>query len=198
MATEIEIKYKVLATNVDRIKDLLAKYETKGRKYENNIMFDNDQKTMDSVDARLRVRLISETRESQEKHIQLTYKRRLSVENGIKKEEEIEVEFDTNAKDFIEILNKMGYKRTTSYERFRETFVTPNHVKVTLDEFPYGVVLEIEGEEADVLSLETDLGLTSSDRYALSCDDLYRELCQKEGKEHKQDISFDDPDMPKY
>jgi hypothetical protein len=46
MATEIEIKYKILATNFDRIKDLLAKYETKGRKYEHNIMFDNDQKTI--------------------------------------------------------------------------------------------------------------------------------------------------------
>jgi len=198
MATEIEIKYKILATKLDRIKNLLTKYETKGRKYENNIMFDNDQKTMDSIDARLRVRLISETKESQEKHIQLTYKRRLSVENGIKKEEEIEVEFDTNANDFIAILNKMGYKKTTSYERFRETFVTPNHIKITLDEFPYGVVLEIEGEESDLIELEKELGLSNEDRYALSCDDLYRELCQKEGKKHKQDISFDDADMPKY
>lgn len=198
MATEIEIKYKVLSEDLDHIKALLSKYESKGKKYENNIMFDNEQKTMDSVDARLRVRLISEARESQDKHIQLTYKRRLSVENGIKKEEEVEVEFDTNANDFIEIINKMGYQRTTSYERYRETFVTPNHIKVTYDEFPYGVVLEIEGEESDLIVLENELGLSNEDRYALSCDDLYRELCQKEGKEHKKDISFDDTDMPKY
>jgi adenylate cyclase class IV len=161
-------------------------------------MFDNEQKTMDSVDARLRVRLISETRESQDKHIQLTYKRRLSVENGIKKEEEIEVEFDTNADDFIKILNKMGYKRTTSYERYREIFVTTNHIKITYDEFPYGVVLEIEGEESDLIVLENELGLSKEGRYALSCDDLYCELCQQEGKEPKKDISFDDADMPKY
>jgi adenylate cyclase class IV len=198
MATEIEIKYKVLAEDLQNVKALLAKYESKGRKYENNIMFDNEQKTMDSVDARLRVRLISEERESQDKHIQLTYKRRLSVENGIKKEEEIEVEFDTNAGDFVTILNKMGYQRTTSYERYRETFVTPNHIKITFDEFPYGVVLEIEGEESDLLNLEKELGLSTVNRYALSCDDLYRELCQKEGKDHKKDISFDDSDMPKY
>jgi adenylate cyclase class IV len=198
MATEIEIKYKVLSKDLSRLQSLLKEYESKGRKYENNIMFDNEQKTMDSADARLRVRLISETRESQDKHIQLTYKRRLSVENGIKKEEEIEVEFDTNANHFIMIINKMGYQRTTSYERYRETFVTPNYIKVTYDEFPYGVVLEIEGEEPELIELEKDLGLSSGDRYALSCDDLYRELCQKEGKEHKKDISFDDADMPKY
>jgi len=198
MATEIEIKYKILSTNLDKIKNLLAKYESKGRKYENNIMFDNEQKTMYSVDARLRVRLISETREAKDKHIELTYKRRLSVENGIKKEEEIEVEFDTNASDFLEILNKMGYHRTTSYERYRETFVTPNHIKVTFDEFPYGIVLEIEGEESSLIELEKELELSDLGRYALSCDDLYRELCEKEGKNHKQDISFDDADMPKY
>lgn len=69
MATEIEIKYKILAKDVKNIKTLLAGYVFKGKKYENNIMFDNEQKTMDSVDARLRVRLISATRDAQDKHI---------------------------------------------------------------------------------------------------------------------------------
>jgi adenylate cyclase class IV len=198
MATEVEIKYKVLSANVANIRSILSTFDAKGRKYENNIMFDNEQKTMHSVDARLRVRLIAKERDAQEKHIMLTYKRRLSVENGIKKEEEIEVEFDTNPTDFISILNKMGYSRTTSYERYRESFTSSNHIKITLDEFPYGYVLEIEGDETDLLKLESEMGLTKADRYALSCDDLYRELCQQVGKQHKNDISFDDPEMPQY
>ncbi len=198
MPTEIEIKYKIHSAEIQTINNLLSGFRSLGKSFEYNIMFDNEQKTMDSVDARLRVRLISETRESQDKQIQLTYKRRLSVENGIKREEEVEVEFKTNADAFIKILNKMGYKRTTSYERYRETFITTNHIKITLDEFPYGAVLEIEGTEEKLLVLERKLGLHKSNRFALSCDDLYHELCINEGIKPKKDIMFDDKEMPKY
>lgn len=197
MATEIELKYKIPVADVQELRGKLAAYESKGRKHEQNIMFDNEQQTMHTVDARLRVRLISADRDSTEKHIELTYKRRLSVENGVKREEEIEVEFDTDASTFLTILNKMGYARTTSYERYRETFIS-DEVKITLDEFPYGVVLEIEGEEVAIKAVAKELELQETNLYALSCDDLYRDLCKEAGIDFKLDISFDDPEMPKY
>lgn len=197
MATEIEIKYKIVRDKIPELTKILANYKSLGRNYEWNSMYDNDQKTMDSVDARLRVRLISESIDSENKHIQFTYKRRISVVNGIKEEEEIEVEFDTESKSFILILEKMGYSRTSTYERFRETFIY-NDIKITYDEFPYGVVLEIEGDKDALLDLETELNLTQKDRYALSCDDLYNELCEANGIKPKNDILFNDANMPKY
>jgi len=197
MSTEIEIKYRIRSRDVEHIRHKLASFEHKDRKYEKNIMFDNQYKEMDKVDARLRVRLISEERDSKDKTILFTYKRRLSTYLGIKKEEEIEVEFITDADEFITILNRMGYDKTTSYERYRETYETEN-VEITLDEFPYGVVLELEGSESDILALELQLGLTPEDRYSLSCDDLYCELCKERGIKINPDILFDDPHMPKY
>lgn len=197
MATEIELKYKIPSSEFSELKDKLAQFESKGRKYEKNIMFDNEQQSMQKLDARLRVRLISEDKDDKEKTIEIAYKRRLAIENGIKKEEEIEVDFKTEPEIFILILNKMGYFKTTSYERYRETIIV-NNTKVTIDEFPYGMVLEIEGEGEEIKSVAQDLDLKDDNLYSLSCDDLYIELCRNKGIVPKRDILFDDLEMPNY
>lgn len=195
---ELEIKFLIAAKNVPKIKTaILAVPELfpEGKMYEKTTMLDNPEKTMDQVDARLRVRQISRQKTDKDAKIEFSYKRRIKADGGIKKEEEIETAFTTNIDSFFHILNKMGYEVTTSYERFRETYKA-NHTKITLDEFPFGYILEIEGPEKNIDEVCGTLKLDKKKSYALSCDDAYVELCKKNKITPKDHILFDDPEMP--
>jgi adenylate cyclase class IV len=195
---ELEIKFLINSDNIPKIKEKISEipeifYE--GKVYEKTTMLDNKEKTMDKADARLRVRQISKQKGDKDSKIEFSYKRRIKADGGIKREEEIETAFTTDIASFFHILNKMGYEITTSYERYRETHKTKD-VKITLDEFPFGYILEIEGEEKHINGICNLLKLDKEKSYALSCDDVYVELCKKENIKPKDHILFDDPKMP--
>lgn len=197
---EIEKKFIIPCREVQSLRKRLLEFENSkalGKKYEKTIMFDNAKKSMESQDARLRVRIISNRKGDKEQKIEFCFKKRLSADKGLKKEEEIEVNFIANAELFVEILKRMDYKETTVYERYRETFEIDT-LKITLDEFPYGHLLEIEGDEINIQKVNQQLGIKDTQLYALSCDDLYEELCRKENKIPSPNILFDDQKMPKF
>ncbi len=196
---ELEIKFLLSSDEVPKIKEKIIKipgifYE--GRVYEKTTMLDNKEKIMDKVDARLRVRQVSEYKDSKDSKIEFSYKRRVKADGGIKQEEEIETAFTADINSFFQILNKMGYEITTSYERYRETYKTKD-AKITLDEFPFGYILEVEGEEDTINEICGFLNLNREKSYALSCDDAYVDLCEKKGIKPKDHILFDGPEMPK-
>ncbi len=91
---------------------------------------------------------------------------------------------------------KWGIKKTTSYERYRETY-NIDGVELVIDKFPFGYILEIEGEKEKILSLADKLGLDKDKVTGESCDDIYERLCGEVGLTPKKDIEFSDPDMPK-
>jgi len=176
-------------------KDLMLKFDNKKgeRVYEKTTMFDDKEKRMNAKDARLRVR---EIKRGNDTLIEFSYKRRLpEMTDEIKKEEEIEVAFRTNPELLVLILNKMGFNSVSSYERFRTTYAMDN-TKVTMDEFPFGWVLEIEGEEEDINQIVKKLGLKKSDSTLESCDDVYDRLCREQELAPKNDILFGDENMP--
>jgi len=196
---ELEIKFLLntkqaaaLRNNILKIKNI--SYE--GRFYEKTMMFDNQEKTMDKDDARLRVRQISDPKDSKNYTIEFSYKRRIKADGGIKKEEEIETSFKTDIDSFLQILSKMGYQLVSSYERYRETYIL-NGVKITLDEFPFGYILEIEGDNSGIHQICKLLNLKMKKSYPLSCDDAYVDLCKKNHIKPKDHILFDDLEMPK-
>ncbi|MEK7599384.1 MAG: CYTH domain-containing protein [Patescibacteria group bacterium] len=196
---ELEIKFLFNSSDVFKIKEKILEipeifYE--GKVYEKTTMLDNQEKTMDKADARLRVRQINKQKGDKDSKIEFSYKRRVKADGGIKREEEIETAFTADINSFFYILNKMGYEITTSYERYRETYKTKD-VKITLDEFPFGYILEIEGKEKNINTMRDLLKLNKEKSYALSCDDVYVELCEKENIKPKDHILFDDPEMPK-
>lgn len=200
MKENLEIEAKFLLTDVqyEDIRKVLKNIENaeeKPRVYEKTIMFDNNAKSMFAEDARLRVRLISENKESNNKKIEFSYKRRIGVIDGIKHEEEIECEFETNDEKFVQVLNKMGYTMTTSYERYRETIFVKS-CKVTLDEFPFGFILEIEGDVDEIKILCKEMNLDLDNAYVYSCDDVYIDLCKKNNISPKDHINFGDSEMP--
>lgn len=197
---ELELKFLFSRTQAPSLREKILKlpgvsYE--GRVYEKTSMLDNAEQRMNKEDARLRVRQISSQKGAPDCRIEFSYKRRLKAKGGIKEEEEIETSFSTEIEPFFKILEKMGYYLTTSYERYRETYQI-GKTKITLDEFPFGYILEIEGERETIKKLCRLLQLKMKESYPLSCDDAYVELCRKNQKEPKPHILFDDPEMPQW
>jgi len=197
---ELEIKFLINQDNVFKIKEKIMKIPGiffEDRVYEKTTMFDNCFGQMEKEDARLRVRQISDKKNKENLKIEFSYKRRVKADGGIKQEEEIETTFAiVDANSFFQILNKMGYHITTSYERYRETYRTTD-IKITLDEFPFGHILEIEGGAGDIKDICNFLHFDMLNAYPLSCDDVYVELCKKNNIKAKNHILFEDSEMPK-
>lgn len=196
---ESEIKFLISSDKVFGIRErilAIPEISFKGKFYEKVTMYDNIDKLMDKEDARLRVKQISAEKDVPESKVEFSYKRRIKADGGIKYEEEVETDFETDIASFVKIINKMGYQPTTSYERYRETYLTRD-IKITLDQFPFGYILEIEGNEDEIRKTCGLLGPDIKKSYPLSCDDAYVDLCKKKDIEPKDHILFDDPEMPK-
>ena len=99
------------------------------------------------------------------------------------------------------INNVLKMKCIESYERYRTIFTSVD-VEISIDEYPFGIALEIENKSNDsdpevVVKKWTELlGLNIKDAYRLSWDDKYTELCKEQGIEHYNHVTFDLP-MPK-
>ena len=87
-----------------------------------------------------------------------------------------------------------------SYERYRIIF-TNEDVEISIDEYPFGIALEIENKsstknpEEVVMNYVSKLKLNIKDSYRLSWDDKYVELCKEQNKEIYNEVTFD-KDMP--
>jgi adenylate cyclase class IV len=193
---EVEIKFLLSdkeASRLEKIVSDLTGTKARGRLYERTVMFDDDHGRMRGEDARLRVRQIGDSDTVSD--IEFAYKRRLKADGPIKKEEEIEIAFSADPDRFIEILGKMGYGMTTSYERYRTTYMNKS-LKITFDEFPFGSILEIEGAESKIRALCAQLALDIERSTLESCDDVYDRLCRERGIVVRDHIEFSDRTMP--
>jgi len=198
MNNELEIKFLLNREKAGLLRRKILSLpgiHDKGKMYEKMTMFDTPDRFLDKEDARLRVRQVSSQKESDDVKIEFSYKRRIKATGGIKKEEEIETNFQADFLNFYAILKKMNYHPISSYERFRETY-WHDSLKITLDEFPFGYILEIEGGEKEIEEFCKILNLKSSQSYPLSCDDAYVDLCKEKKTELKDHILFDDIKMP--
>jgi len=189
---EKEIKFLFSANEAKELSSSLKNWRG-NRLYEKTTMFDNDDGIMYHKDARLRIREIK----SKKHYItEFSYKKRLLENMGsIKREEEIELAFSIDSSPLISILENMGFYPISSYERFRTTYQI-NNTKTTLDEFPFGWILEIEGEEDSIEEVVNLLGLDEEKATLESCDDVYSRICKERNIIPKNDILFDDKNMP--
>ena len=153
------------------------------------------------IDGRFRVRISSNDNETKCK---LSWKRRLknTTESKVNKEEEKEVRINTTDIDnclFI-VSNVMHFTIVESYDRYRTVFDN-DEVEISVDEYPFGVCIEIENKsttknpEDVVKEWVARIGLNINDAYRLSWDDKYLELCEEQGIERFNEVTFDKP-MP--
>lgn len=198
--TELEIKYLLNEEMAQKLKSKINEIpavSAVNEAYEKTTMLDNPSGIIGKDDARLRLREIGKSKTDDDTTIEFSYKRRIQADGGIKREEEIEVAFRENPGHLYQILEKMGFVPLTSYERYRDTYmINEDHIKITLDKFPFGYILEIEGEEENIKKYCKKLDLNLDDSYPLSCDDAYVDLCKRDGIKPNDHILFNDPEMP--
>jgi hypothetical protein len=205
---EYEVRFYYPSSEVNNLLDKLSELkelEKKPRTYEKTIQYNHSDPRYDfyskEIDGRFRLRLSKNIEESKCK---LSWKRRLpnTTENLVNKEEEKEVIISYEDVDnFIFIIeNVMHFKVVDSYEKYRTIF-TNEDVEISIDEYPFGIALEIENKsstknpEEVVMNYASKLKLNIKDSYRLSWDDKYVELCKEQNKEIYNEVTFD-KDMP--
>jgi adenylate cyclase class 2 len=157
--TETEVKLYVpdleaVQSRLERLGATLAA----PRVFERNVRYENAAQTLTPAGIVLRLR--------QDTRIRLTYKDNATVENGIIRRFEAEVEvsdFDSMAT----ILAKLGYSHYMSYEKYRTTYELDG-AEIVLDELPYGNFVEVEGDTDTIERVIARLELQSATRYAAS------------------------------
>lgn len=195
-------KYNILINKIKNVKGL----ENRGRFYEKTIQFDHpcDNMTFYSkeVDGRFRVRI---TRNNIISKCKISWKRRLpsTIEDEVNREEEIEL--NINYKEYNNLMfllnDVLKMKVIESYERYRTIF-NNEEVEIVIDEYPFGIALEIENKSENnnpqeiVKKWVKNLELDIDKAYRLSWDDKYSELCENQNVKRYNHVTFDLP-MPK-
>lgn len=175
------------------------------RCYEKTLQFDHPCSEMSfyskEIDGRFRVRI---TKNDAISKCKLSWKRRLfsTTQTDINKEEEVELSINYNEYENLMFIieNVLKMRSIESYERFRTIF-TNNEVEIAVDEYPFGIAVEIENKSDSeepqkiVRKWVEKLGMDIKKAYRLSWDDKYSELCKEQKIERYNHVTFDIP-MP--
>lgn len=132
--------------------------------FEHNIAFDDKDGTLRNTDRLMRIR--------KDKKTTLAYKGP-KLAHDLKSREEIEVEV-SDFDDAKTILIRLGFTNMLVYDKRRETWALKG-AEVMLDELPFGMFVEVEGDEKDVLSLAQSLGFSKKDAITKTYFELARE-----------------------
>lgn len=159
MPVEIEAKMTVESFEPVRAKLRETGAHRVGEHFEVNAFFDTEDRSLLAADEGLRLRVEQDETTGRARHV-VTYKGPRQL-GPLKSREELEVqvsEWDAT----VALFEKLGYLRTLSFEKRRETWELDG-CKVELDEVPrLGTFVEIEGpDDRTVLATRERLGLAS-------------------------------------
>ena len=145
MAIEIEKKYRLTAEQREQI---LTKLKELGASFSHEDFEVNDLYgggVLEAEQAVLRVRKM-------EVKTILTYKKRIEDTSSIKQQIEYETEV-ADGEEIEKIITSLGFKKALIYEKRRQTWHLRN-VEVLMDELPFGLFMEIEGGQSEILEAE--------------------------------------------
>src|SRR5689334_19467394 len=166
---EIEKKYRLTAEQRDRVLQRLQEVgaEDRGEEFEENTIYGGGSlKRGTSV---LRLRRVG-------KKALLTYKERLANASLVKHQREDETPVGDPAAMAL-ILDALGFKPLLVYEKRRRTW-SLRGTEVVIDELPFGLFMEIEGDEQDIDEAEQALEVAG-----VSAEhDTYPQLTEKHGQ----------------
>lgn len=172
MGVEIEKKYRLTqegrASLIDRLKESGARPE--GEEFEENTLYAGGQ--LDSSRQVLRLRRVGG-------RAFLTYKERGDSASAVKRYREDETKVD-DAAALADILSALGFTPSLIYEKRRATWQLRG-AEIVVDELPFGLFLEIEGEETVIAEVEELLGLTEAEAEMSTYPGLARLYGQKRG-----------------
>lgn len=206
---EYEVRYyfptEKLESIIEKLKNVQG-LNMESRCYEKTSQFDHPNDAMSfyskEIDGRFRIRV---TKNDETAKCKISWKRRIpdTKATDVNKEEEVEVRVQYDDYDNLMFLinNVLKMKDVESYERYRTIFVN-DEVEISVDEYPFGIALEVENKSASKAPNEVVrkwvelLGLDINKSYRLSWDDKYSELCKSQNVKQYSHVTFDLP-MPK-
>jgi adenylate cyclase class 2 len=109
----------------------------------------------------------------------LTYKERFASTSAIKHQREDETGVE-DAQALASILEALGYQPVLIYEKRRVTWRLKG-AEVVIDELPFGLFAEIEGEENAIFEVEEQLGLADVEAEMATYSELTRRHGEKRG-----------------
>lgn len=123
--------------------------------------------------------------------VNATHKYKFAVEQGIKKEVEETLYHGHSVEEAVEMIHSHGdFVEENSYEKIRILFLAPQGTEIVLDIYPYGAVVEIEGEEEDIHKTAKELGFSDKEYNQQSADDLYLDWIKKYSLPEMWDVRF--------
>ena len=155
MGVEIEKKYRVSREQTEAVRGRLREVGAAsrgGEEFEENTIYGGPG--LDPQSRVLRVRRVGGRGV-------FTYKERGASEAAVKRNREEETEV-ADADALAAILEALGYRPSLVYEKRRSTYMVGG-AEVVLDELPFGLFIEIEGEEEAIHEVEELLGLTGAE-----------------------------------
>jgi adenylate cyclase, class 2 len=189
MPVEIEAKMRVESFDPVRAKLREGGASGPAEHFEVNTFFDTEDRSLLAADEGLRLRRDKDVAAGSEKHV-ITYKG--PRQHGpLKSREEVEVGVSDSAAASL-LLERLGYLRTLSFEKRRESWKLDN-CKVELDEVPHlGRFVEVEGpDESSVMKVREKLGLASRPIVKSSYIALLMSYLQERGRATKT-VTFED------
>ena len=166
---EIEKKYRLTAEQRNRVLQRLKEVgaEDRGEEFEENTIYGGGSLQRGTSVLRLR---------RGGKKALLTYKERLANASPVKHQREDETAVDDPAAMAL-ILDALGFQPVLVYEKRRRTW-SVGRTEVVIDELPFGLFMEIEGEERDIDAAEQTLGIDGLPAEH----DTYPQLTEKHGQ----------------
>ena len=206
---EYEVRYYYPAEKLESIIEKLKsikELKMGSRCYEKTEQFDHPNSEMSfyskEIDGRFRIRV---TKNDEIAKCKISWKRRIPTKKTIDVNQEEEVELSIKYDEYDNLMflinNVLKMKSIESYERYRTIF-TNDEIEISVDEYPFGVALEIENKSNSKKPKEVVrkwakiLGLDIDNTYRLSWDDKYSELCKSQNIKQYNHVTFDKP-MPK-
>lgn len=154
-ATATETEIKLLASDLSRIEDRLRDAGARlkqERSHEFNLRFDHPKLHLSDRRVVLRLR--------KDQGTTLTYKDNARIMDGIISRYELETKV-ANFEITNQLLQKLGFVISDSYEKYRTTFHL-DQTEIVLDELPFGNFVEIEGSHDDIKETMQRLDLTQA------------------------------------
>lgn len=172
MGIEVEKKYRLTREQYERLIGRLGESGAvaAGDEFEENTLYAGGNLDLSRHALRLR--------RAGDKAI-FTYKERDTSESAIKHQREDETLVE-DAHALNAILDALGFKPALVYEKRRSTWRLKG-AEVVVDELPFGLFAEIEGEENSIREIEAQLGLADVEAETATYPDLTRQHGEKHG-----------------
>ena len=168
---QLEIEVKFYLPDIERMQRriLALGAESKGRVFENNVRYEDENSTLIRKKSLLRLRRDAKTI--------LTFKSSPPVAaTEFKVFNELEVEV-SDFEIMNRILENLGLHPEQLYEKWRETLIL-DQTGFYLDTMPYGTFLEIEGSAEDIRTYAASLGLNWQKRILLNYLEIFKIIRQ--------------------